>query len=70
MEWTLDPVTRRLDAPAAHLGLYRKVGGGWGIAWVAPKPPHTPADAPRIVVEAKRFLVEGQQGQESRETAE
>ena len=69
MDWTLDPITRRLDGTAARLGLYRKAGGGWGIVWVAPKPPFTPADANQIVADAERFLVEGQQGHESRDTA-
>lgn len=70
MEWTLDPITRLMDGPAARLGLYRRSGGGWGIAWILPKPPFTPADTPRIVADAKRYLVEDQQGQESRDTTE
>ncbi len=59
-----------MDGTAARLRLYRIAGGEWGIAWIVPKPPFTPADTPRIVADAKRYLFEDQQGQESRDTTE
>lgn len=67
--WNIDYLTARMTSPAARIGLYRRAGGQWDVAWIAPEAPFGPADAPKLVEDARRALAADQQAHLSRDTA-
>ena len=67
--WTIDYLTARMTSTAARIGLYRRAGGQWDIAWIAPEAPFSPADIAALVEDARRALAADQQAHRSRDTA-